>query len=107
MRSRQTSSSAVRKAKMLTANLSIVGPVFWEPMTMTKLRTWSSIDKTVSTKIDEKVVELKENRFLLNARMAIAARSLPELDIEDALGVHEFYSVSSTLFARWITAGVY
>ena len=46
----------------------------------------------------DKFVELKENRALF-ARMALASRSRPDLDIEGGIGTYEFSAVSRALFA--------
>jgi len=58
---------------------------------------WSSAGKTVKVKVADKVIELKENRSLF-ARMTIAARSRPDIDIQEAIGTYEFSSISRSLF---------
>ena len=70
----------------------------WDKMTKVKLKTWNSPAKVVQTKIADKVVELKENRSLF-ARMVIAARARPEIELQEAISKFEFSSVSRALFA--------
>lgn len=49
-------------------------------------------------KADGKVYELKEDRSLF-ARMMLACKSRPEIDIKNAIGLHEFSVVPRSLFA--------
>ena len=51
----------------------------WSPMKKRKLNTWKSTTKTLKVKINENVIELKEDRSLF-ARMCVVARSRPEID---------------------------
>lgn len=77
----------------------IQGPIsLWAPMKKVKLLKWSSSGKTVQTKIGKQVVELKENRSLF-ARMAIAARSRPDIDMAHVVSTYEMSGVSRSLFA--------
>ena len=48
-------------------------------------------------KADGKVYELKEDRFLF-PRMMLACKSRPEIDIKNAIGLHEFSVVPRSLF---------
>ena len=70
----------------------------WDKMPKLKLKKWSSAAKSVQTKVGSKIVELKENRSLF-ARMAIAAKSRSEVDMEQANGSFELSGVSRSLFA--------
>ena len=70
----------------------------WDKMQKVNMKTWSAAGKVVCMNICEKVVELKENRSLF-ARMVIAARAQPEINLEDAVGKYEFSNVSRALFA--------
>ena len=63
-----------------------------------KLKKWSSAGKCVKTKSGSQIIELKENHSLF-ARMAIAAKSRPEIDPEQAIGNFELSGVSRSLFA--------
>ena len=47
-----------------------------------KLNTWKSTTKTLKVKINENVIELKEDRSLF-ARMCVVAKSRPEIDLKD------------------------
>ena len=70
----------------------------WDKMTKVKLKSWNTPAKVVHTKIADKVVELKENRSLF-ARMVIAARTRPEIELQEAVSKYEFSSVSRALFS--------
>ena len=70
----------------------------WNPMPKVKLKRWSSEGKCVKSKVGSQIVELKENRSLF-ARMAIAAKSRPEINLEQAIGNFELSGVSRSLFA--------
>ena len=67
-------------------------------MPKVKLKKWNSEGKCVRTKVGSQIVELKENRSLF-ARMAIAAKSRPEINLEQAIGNFELSGVSRSLFA--------
>ena len=51
-----------------------------------KLNTWKSTTKTLKVKINENVIELKEDRSLF-ARMCVVAKSRPEIDLKDRYDV--------------------
>lgn len=57
----------------------------WSLMKKRKLNTWKSTMKTLKVKINENVVELKEDRSLF-ARMCVVAKSRPEIDLKEAIG---------------------
>ncbi|MES9880361.1 MAG: hypothetical protein ABW185_05705, partial [Sedimenticola sp.] len=71
----------------------------WDKMTKLKLKHWKSTGKSASVKIGTGTIELKEDRSLF-ARMAIVARSRPEMDIATDIGKYEFSCVSRSLFAH-------
>ena len=52
----------------------------------------------MKVKINENVVELKEDRSLC-ARMCVAAKSRPEIDLKEAIGQYEFNLVPRSMFA--------
>ena len=70
----------------------------WSLMKKRKLNTWKSTTKTLKVKINENVVELKEDRSLF-ARMCVVAKSCPEIDLKEAIGQYEFNLVPRTMFA--------
>ena len=63
-----------------------------------KLNTWKSTTKTLKVKINENVVELKEDRSLF-ARMCVVVKSRPEVDSKEAIGQYEFNLVPRSMFA--------
>ena len=58
----------------------------WSLMKKRKLNTWKSITKTLKVKINENVIELKEDCSLF-ARMCVVAKSHPEIDLKDRYDV--------------------
>ena len=70
----------------------------WDKMTKLKLKTFSSKSLTARVKTKNQTVELKENRSLF-ARLAIVARSRPDINMEEAISTFEFSCVSRALFA--------
>ncbi|MES9882593.1 MAG: hypothetical protein ABW185_17120, partial [Sedimenticola sp.] len=68
-------------------------------MTKLKLKHWKSTGKSAKVMIGNETMELKEDRQLF-ARMAIVARSRPEMDIATDIGKFEFSCVSRSLFAH-------
>ena len=76
----------------------IVGETnLWDKMCRLKTKTWKSTRKESSTKVGNDVIRLKEDRALF-ARMAIIARSRPDIDMADSIGTYEFSCVSQSLF---------
>ena len=61
----------------------------WSTMKKRKLMTWKRNNKKIKVHIQDKVVELKEDRSLF-ARMMMVSRSRPEIDTEEAIGKYEF-----------------
>lgn len=77
----------------------IQGPVnLWEKMQKLKLKSWKSAVKTTKVVQGNKTIELKEDRSLF-ARMTIAARTRPDIDIKEAVGMYEFSNISRALFS--------
>ena len=62
-----------------------------------QLLTWKTIGKTVRVATKDKIIELKEDRCL--ARLMVICKSRPEIDIKEAVGVHEFSVVPPSMFA--------
>ena len=58
----------------------------WSLMKKRKLNTWKITTKTLKVKINENVIELKEDRLLF-ARMCVVAKSRPEIDLKDRYDV--------------------
>ena len=52
----------------------------------------------MKVKADGKVYELKEDRSLF-ARLLLACKSRPKIDIKNAIGLNEFSAVPRSLFA--------
>ena len=63
-----------------------------------KLLTWKTTRKKTKVTVDNKVVELQEDRGLF-ARMIKVCKSCPEIDITEAVEVYEFSLVPRSLFA--------
>lgn len=70
----------------------------WSKMKKRKLQTWKSNGKKVKVPIDDKVVELQEDRSLF-ARLMLVAKGRPDTNIEEAIGPYEFSVVPRSLFA--------
>ena len=58
----------------------------WSLMKKRKLNTWESTTKTLKVKINENIIELKEDRSLF-ARMCVVGRSRPQIDLKDRYDV--------------------
>jgi len=69
----------------------------WARMKKVQLKTWKSARKSVKRKLDDQVVELKDDRSLF-FHMLIVARSLPEISLKEGIGQHEFTSLPQALF---------
>jgi len=69
----------------------------WARMKKVQLKMWKSARKSVKHKLDDQVVEIKDNRSLF-ARMLIVARSRPEINLQECIGQHEFTSLPRALF---------
>ena len=70
----------------------------WAQLKKTKLKTFKSANKRIMKKVDNKVIELREEKTLLS-RFLITARKRPELDLEHCLGNYEFSVVPKSLFS--------
>lgn len=60
--------------------------------------TWKTTGKTVRVATKDKIIELKEDRCLF-AQMMVICKSRPEIDIKEAVGVHQFSVVPRSMFA--------
>ena len=69
----------------------------WSPMQKRNLKSFKANNKMIKKKVDNKVVQLREEKNLLT-RFLITARKRPELNLEEALGNFEFSVVSKALF---------
>jgi hypothetical protein len=88
-----------KEAYTTFVNERILGTVnLWAPMSKIKLQKWSSTAKCLRTKVGSQIVELKGNRSVF-ARMAIAAKYRPEINMEEAISKYELSGVSRSLFA--------
>ena len=70
----------------------------WSPMKKQKLLTWKTTGKKTKVTVDNKVVELQEDRCLF-ARMMMVCNSRTEINIAEAVAVYEFSLVPRSLFA--------
>ena len=70
----------------------------WAPMRKRSLQTWKSATKRIKLKVDQEVVELKEDRNLF-ARLLLVAKSRPNMNLEQAVGDHELSVVPRSLFS--------
>ena len=71
----------------------------WSRMKKQKLLTRKTTAKKTKVAVDDKVVELKEDRCLF-ARMMMVCKSRPEIDIKEAVGIYEFSLVPRSLFSE-------
>ena len=67
-------------------------------MKQKKLQTFKSAAKTFKTKLEGKVVELKEDRALMQ-RILIVSQKRPEIDLTKLIGQYEFSVVPRSLFS--------
>ena len=70
----------------------------WAQMKKRKLLTWKSTGKKSKVNVNDKIVELQEDRSLF-ARMMVVCRSRPEINLQESIGIHEFTVVPRSLFA--------
>ena len=68
-----------------------------EPMQKCNLKIFKSLNKVVITKVQEKVIELKEEKTLI-LRYLIASPKRSDLDIQFLVGNFEFSVAPKTLF---------
>ena len=69
----------------------------WDTMTKRKLVTFRSFGKSVTLKIKNKIVNLREERSLMT-RLLVISRSRPGIDISELFAKHEFSVVPHSLF---------
>lgn len=70
----------------------------WSTMKKRNLLTWKSTGKKTKVKVNNTVIELQEDRSLF-ARMTVVCQSRPEINVREAVGIHEFNVVPRSLFA--------
>ena len=63
----------------------------WARMKKVQLKMWESARKSVKHKVDDQVMELKDDRSLF-AHMLIVARSQAEINLKECSGQHELTS---------------
>jgi hypothetical protein len=71
--------------------------LLWAPLKRRKLQTWSVSTKKVRYNDQGQVFELKEDRNLF-ARMLIAARSRPKINLQEIISTYELSVVPRSLF---------
>ena len=62
------------------------------------LQTWKSATKRIKLKVDQEIVELKEDRNLF-AQLLLVAKSRPNMNLEQSVGDHELSVVPRSLFS--------
>ena len=78
----------------------------WAPIRKCQLQTRKNTVKHVKLNVYQKVVELKEDRNLF-ACLRIVAKSRPNINLEKAVGKHEFLVVAKIpLCCRWTDAAL-
>ena len=70
----------------------------WAKMKKRKLLTWKSTGQKAKVKLNNAIVELQEDRSLF-ARMMMVCQTRPEINLQEAIGVHEFTVMPRALFA--------
>ncbi|KAK6182328.1 hypothetical protein SNE40_010039 [Patella caerulea] len=70
----------------------------WEKMIKKKLGTFKSANASTEIRVGDKVVNIKEERGLLQ-RFIVISRSRPELGLEECIETYEFGVVPRSLFA--------
>ena len=73
----------------------------WAKMKKRKLLTWKSTGQKAKVKLNNAIVELQEDRSLF-ARMMMVCQTRPEINLQEAIGVHEF-TVRSRVWAAVTT----
>ena len=69
----------------------------WDPITKSKLPTFGSNVKTVTVKIKDQLVQVKEEHKLIS-RFLIVCRTRHDIDLQSYLGDYEFSIVPRSLF---------
>ena len=69
-----------------------------EPFKEIELEDSPVSQKMVRHQLEDKIVELKEDRSLF-ARLLIVARSRPEINLQEAIGRYGFSSLPCSMFA--------
>ena len=69
----------------------------WDPITKSKLPTFGSNGKTVTVKIKDQLVQVKEEHKLIS-RFLIVCRTRHDIDLPSYLGDYEFSVVPRSLF---------
>ena len=70
----------------------------WSTIKKRKLGTWKTNAKKINISTKGKLVELREDRSLF-ARLLVACRTRPEIDLKETIGIYEFSVVPRSLFA--------
>ena len=70
----------------------------WSPLKKRNLKTFTPQGKTLKSKVEGKVIQLKEEKSLVS-RFLLTSRKWPELDLEHWLGNFEFSVVPKALFS--------
>ena len=71
----------------------------WDPMKKRKMPTFADTSKSFKTKVDDKIVEIKEEKRLL-AKFVIASRRRDDIDLPAYFGRFEFTVVPRSMFRQ-------
>ena len=69
----------------------------WDTIKREKLSTFTSNNKTEKVILNNKTVQIKHERKLMN-RLLVASRTRPDIDLPKYLGMYEFFVVPLSLF---------
>ena len=69
----------------------------WDPMKKRKMPTFADTSKSYKTKVDDKIVEIKEEKRLLT-KFVIASRRRGDIDLPAYFGRFEFTVVPRSMF---------
>ena len=94
----QSSEGATLLSTFVTERIQKGNVNLWSPMKKRKLLTWKSTGKKTKVTVNNKIVELQEDRSLF-ARMTMVCQSRPEINLQEAIGMYEFNLVPRSLFA--------
>ena len=72
----------------------------WDKMTIRKLKTLKSQLAVTRKQIDDKAIQLREEKFLLS-RFLVTSRKGQEVDLDHRLGNVEFCRSRITFQIRW------
>ena len=85
--------------RLLPALGPLLSKSLWDPMKKRNLMSFVNVRKPEKYRVDQKTVELKEERSLIT-RFLLIQKSRPDMmKLEDAIGKYEFSAIPRSLFA--------